>query len=82
MVQQLKATYSDGVFKPSTQVDLDDGDQVVIEVSKEAQASNDFAGLAASAGGWNDIVDCDQLISDIYENRSTESRGQTLPHLK
>ena len=75
MVQQLKATYSDGVFKPSTQVDLDDGNQVVIEVSKEVQTSNDVDGLAASAGAWNDIVDCDQLISDIYESRSAHSHS-------
>ncbi len=82
MVQQLKATYSNGVFKPATPVDLDDGAQVVIEVSEESHASNEFPGLEASAGGWKDIVDCEQLINDIYQSRSTESRGQALPELE
>ena len=62
MIKQLKATYSDGVFKPSSPVDLDDGVQVVTEVSQESHASNEFTGLEASAGGWKDIVDCEQLI--------------------
>ena len=82
MVQQLKATYSDGVFKPATPVDLDDGAKVVIEVSEESHASNEFAGLESSAGGWKDIVDCEQLINDIYESRSADSRSQTLPELR
>ena len=82
MVQQLKATYSDGVFKPTTPVDLDDGTQVVIEVSEESHPSNEFTGLESSAGGWKDIVDCEQLINDIYESRSAQSRSQTLPELE
>ena len=82
MVQQLKATYSNGVFKPATPVDLDDGAQVVIEVSEESHTRNEFPGLEASAGGWKDIVDCEQLINDIYQSRSTESRGQALPELE
>lgn len=64
MVQQLKATYSNGVFKPAMPIDLDDGAQVVIEVSEESHARNEFLGLEASAGGWKDIVDCEQLIND------------------
>ena len=82
MIQQLKATYSDGVFKPTSLVDLDDGVQVVIEVYQESHASNEFTGLEASAGGWKDIVDCEQLIDDIYQSRATESRGQVLPELE
>lgn len=82
MIQQLKATYSDGVFKPISPVDLDDGAQVIIEVSQESHDSNEFAGLEASAGGWRDIVDCEQLIDDIYRSRAAESRGQALPELE
>ena len=82
MIQQLKATYSDGVFKPTSPVDLDDGAQVVIEVSQESHVSNEFTGLEASAGGWKGIVDCEQLIDDIYQSRATESRGQALPELE
>ena len=62
MIQQLRAIYSDGVFKPTSPVDLDDGVQVVIEVSQESHTSNEFTGLEASADGWKDIVDCEQFI--------------------
>ena len=82
MVQQLKATCSDGIFKPETPVDLDDGAKVVIEVSEESHASNQFAGLECSAGGRKDIVDCERLINDIYENWATSSYVQALPDLE
>ena len=81
MIQDLKATYADGVFKPTSPVDLDDGAQVVISVTEDIHSENKFRGLEASAGSWKDIVDCDQLIEDIYEHRASESRGQPLPDL-
>ena len=82
MVQKLKATYAEGVFKPATPVDLDDGAKVVISVTEDTQSESHFQGLEASAGGWKGLVDCDQLIEDIYERRATESRGQPLPDLQ
>ncbi len=81
MTQELKATYADGVFKPVTPVDLDDGAIVVISVMEDAQSENHFQGLEASAGGWRDIVDYEQLTEYIYERRAAESRGQPLPDL-
>ncbi len=81
MIQELKATYADGVFKPVTPVDLDDGARVVISVTEDSQSGNKFQGLEASAGGWKDIVDCEQLIEDIYERRAADSRSQPLPDL-
>ena len=51
MIRELKATYADGVFKPVTPVDLDDGARVVISVTEDSRSGNKFQGLEASAGG-------------------------------
>ena len=70
MIQNLKATYADGVFKPAERVDLDEGAQVIISVSDENDDASDINGLASSAGGWKDTIDCDQLLRDIYDSRA------------
>ena len=77
MIQKLKATYSDGVFKPTGRVDLDDGAEVIISVSDENDSASDFKGLASSAGGWKDTVDCDQLLRDIYDSRAKITNRET-----
>ena len=82
MIQELKATYANGVFEPATPVNLDEGTKVVISVTEETESRTDSDGLELSAGGWSDIVDCEQLIHDIYESRSADSHSQPLPDLQ
>ena len=82
MVQQLKATFVSGVFKPATPVDLDEGATVIISVTEETSPKAEFDSLEASAGGWKELVDCEQLIQDIYLSRSANSRSQPLPDLE
>ena len=54
----------------------------MISVTEDVDIQTEFAGLESSAGGWKDIVDCEQLIHDIYESRSADSRSQPLPDLQ
>lgn len=82
MIENLKATYSNGVFKPANPVDLDDGAEVVINVSERDDAHPEFEGLRSSFGGWKGIVDCEQLIEEIYAYRAAASRSRPLPELK
>ena len=82
MVQQLKATFASGVFKPATPVDLDEGATVIISVTEETHPKAEFKNLEASAGGWKDLLDCEQLIQDIYQSRAADSRSQSLPDLE
>ena len=82
MIQELKATYANGVFEPATPVNLDEGTKVVISVTEETDSRTDSYGLESSAGGWSDIVDCERLIHDIYERRTADSRSQPLPDLQ
>ena len=70
MNQTLKATYSDGVFKPSVLVDLDDGTEVTISVSEALGPQTNSETLASTAGAWKDTVDCDKLLRDIYASRA------------
>ena len=70
MIQKIAATYTDGVFKPSGRVDLDEGAKVIIAISNGIDSDSDLDGLAASAGGWKDTIDCEKLLRDIYDSRA------------
>ena len=41
MVQSVKATYEDGVLKPSESLDLEDGDEVVVTVAGREEESTE-----------------------------------------
>ena len=51
MVQSVKATYSDGVLKPSESLDLEDGDVVTLSISVDVGAEDGEAIESASVGG-------------------------------
>ena len=82
MVQQLKATFASGVFKPATPVDLAEGETGIISVTEETHPTAEFDSLEASVGGWKELLDCEQLVQDIYQSRSANSRSQPLPDLE
>ena len=76
MLQQTTATYSDGVLKPSTPLNLQEGAQVKLTVESDRPRSFEErrAALRETFGAWKDTVDCDKLIEDIYASRSVVSR--------
>ena len=75
MLLKTKATYSEGVIKPSTPLDICDGTEVMVTVETDRPMTIEErrAGLRATAGGWKDTVDCDKLLEDIYASRAVVS---------
>ncbi|MCY4474352.1 MAG: antitoxin family protein [Chloroflexi bacterium] len=51
MVQSVKATYEDGVLKPSESLDLEDGDEVTLSISVEGGGEDGEVSASESVGG-------------------------------
>ena len=51
MVQTVRATYRDGVLRPSESLDLEDGDVVTLSISVEGSAEDGDATESVSVGG-------------------------------
>ncbi|MCY4475987.1 MAG: DUF104 domain-containing protein [Chloroflexi bacterium] len=75
MLLKTKATYSEGVIKPSTPLDICDGTEVMVTVETDRQLTIEErrAAIGATAGAWKDTVDCDKLLEDIYASRAVVS---------
>ena len=55
MVQSVRATYMDGVLKPSESLDLEDGDVVTLSISIDEIADDGVAIESASADGNGEV---------------------------
>ena len=74
MAQSVKATYEDGVLKPSQTLDLDEGESVVVTISGRRITAKDIEASRSSAGAWRGKVDAERLIRDLYQARIDGSR--------
>ena len=79
MVRSVRATYADGVLKPSEELDLDDGEVVLVTISGRRITEKDLQTMRSSAGAWNGKVDAEGLIDEIYEARLSGSRSVDEP---
>ncbi len=73
MVQSVKATYENGVLKPSESIDLEDGDVVTLSISVERGASDGEAIESVSVDGNGEIDDPNrrgesQVVSEEAEH--------------
>ena len=75
MARSVRATYRDGVLEPSEDLDLDDGDVVVVTISGRRVTEEDLELMRSSFGAWKGKIDAEKLISEIYEARLTGSRN-------
>ncbi|MBF0539706.1 MAG: antitoxin family protein [Nitrospirae bacterium] len=65
----IKATYNNGLIEPLEEVNLIDGTELTVNIPDELKIThrkNFLDALNATAGGWKDLIDCEQLIKDIY----------------
>lgn len=74
MVQSVKATYRNGVLEPSEELDLEDGESVVVTISGRRITESDLAAMRSSFGAWRGKVDAEKMIREIYEARAAGTR--------
>ena len=75
MARSVRATYRDGVLEPSEDLDLEDGDVVVVTISGRRITEEDLEVMRSSFGAWKGKIDAEKLIDEIYEARLTGSRN-------
>ncbi len=75
MVRSIRATYRDGVLEPSEELDLEDGEVVVVTISGRRITEEDLEVMRSSFGAWKGKIDAEKLIEEIYEARLTGSRN-------
>jgi predicted DNA-binding antitoxin AbrB/MazE fold protein len=69
MQQTVKARYHQGKIEPLEPLELEDGDEVVITVTRPETPRVVEGETTPTFGAWKDLLDCEQFEKDVYESR-------------
>ncbi len=75
MAKEIRARFSKGKIEPLEEVDLKEGEEVIITIREEAPATGAFE---RAAGGWKGTLDFDAYLKDLYASRRKQSPEVTL----
>lgn len=79
MARKIKARYSKGVIEPLEKINLKDGEEVTIHILETYPGTGKesfLEALKATAGGWKDLIDCEELKKNIYNDRLISTRPE------
>ena len=74
--KEIRARFSKCVIEPLEELDLDDGEEILISIVEAPQVERTLRALGASAGQWTGTHDPEGLKRNIYEHRSGGSRPE------
>lgn len=76
MVRTIKARVSKGVIEPLEKIDIADGKEITVTIMELPTAPGKIDVLKATAGGWKDLIDAEELKENIYADRLISSRPE------
>jgi predicted DNA-binding antitoxin AbrB/MazE fold protein len=68
MRKTIRAKFSKGVIKPLEKLDLEEGEEITVTIMKIPKYPEEGNLFTETAGSWKDLIDCDELIKNIYED--------------
>ena len=75
----IRARFSKGVIEPLEKVEIREGEVITISIleTRPKPARKSFSeALKKTAGGWKDLIDCDELKKNIYNDRLISTRQE------
>ncbi|MCP8313122.1 MAG: DUF104 domain-containing protein [archaeon] len=70
MEKTIRAKSKKGIIEPLEKLELEEETEISITI-KEVPKEDRFE---KSMGGWKGLVDCEQLIKDIYKSRRLSAK--------
>lgn len=77
MEKTIRARFSHGVIKPLKKVEFPEGEEFTVtihEIHKKPKKKNFRDALKATAGGWKNLIDAEELKRNIYADRLIDTR--------
>ncbi|MDO9210279.1 MAG: DUF104 domain-containing protein [Deltaproteobacteria bacterium] len=72
MAKTIKAKFSKGVIEPLEKIEIGEGEEItisILETPSRMGKKSFLEALKATAGGWKNLIDCDELKRNIYNDR-------------
>jgi predicted DNA-binding antitoxin AbrB/MazE fold protein len=79
MRKTVRAKVYKGMIEPLEKTDIKEGEEIIISISKapSKRAKKSFLNaLRKTAGAWKYLVDCDELVKNIYNDRLITTRSE------
>lgn len=79
MEKTIKARFSKGLIEPLEKLDFKEGEEIIVIISEiplKGKRKSFREALRATAGGWKDLVDCEDLKRNIYNDRLIATRPE------
>ena len=79
MGRTIKARFSKGMIEPLEKVEIREGEVITISIleARSKPGRRNFSdALKKTAGGWKSLIDCDELIPNIYSDRLIATRPE------
>ncbi len=73
MNKTIRARFRGGVLEPMDRIDLPEGEEVTVTITKQPSAE-DLEAFRRAAGSWRGKVDAEELIRNIYADRLISTR--------
>ncbi len=76
--RRIRVAYRDGMFVPLTEVDYVEGAKLTITVHEDAREdeTRPEAAIRSARGAWKGLVDPDEAISRLREQRLVRTRPE------
>lgn len=69
MAKEIRARFSKGVIEPLEELELEEGEELIILVKKAPVETATKDAFERAAGSWKDLLDTDALLRDFQESR-------------
>lgn len=76
MVKEIRARFSNGVIEPLEELDIEEGQELKVVISTPSKGKSMLEALRATAGGWKDLMDAEELKRNIYSDRLINNRPE------
>ena len=79
MGKTIKARYFNGMIEPLEKVEIGEGEIIkisILESRRKAVKKSFSEALKRTAGGWKDLIDCEELKRNIYRDRLIATRPE------
>jgi len=76
MGKTIRAKYSKGFIEPLEKLDLTEGEEITVTIIEHSSQPGAEDAIKASAGGWKDLIDAEELKKNIYADRLISTRSE------
>ena len=76
MGKTIRARFTKGVIEPLESIEMTEGREITVTILDVPTPREAGDGFEASAGGWKDLIDAEELKKNIYADRLIATRPE------